>query len=125
MMWAAIVGGSLGCYVLKLTGLSLPARAIDHPRVRRVAELLPVAVLAALIATATVTEARSLTVDARLAGLAVAAIAVWRRAPFLVVVTVASRDDGPRPARLMSLVGTRREYRLVLASRENGWRGRA
>ena len=50
-MWAAIIAGSLGCFALKLTGLSVPKRVLDNPRVQRIAELLPVALPAALVAT--------------------------------------------------------------------------
>ena len=89
-MWAAIIVGSAGCYLLKLTGLSVPERLLEHPRVRRIAELLPIALLAALVGTQTFASGRSLEIDARLAGLIVAVILVWRRAPFLVVVFAAA-----------------------------------
>jgi len=46
--------------------------------------------LAALIAVQTFSDGRSLVIDARAAGLAVAAVAVWRRWPFLVVVALAA-----------------------------------
>lgn len=51
------------------------------------AGLLPVALLAALIALQVLTDGRRLVLDARLPGPAVAVLAQWRRAPFLVVVT--------------------------------------
>jgi hypothetical protein len=85
-MWTAIVVGSLGCYALKLAGLSVPARWLEAPRPARIASLLPVALLSALVATQTFADGRHLSVDARLAGLVVAVTLVWRRAPFLVVV---------------------------------------
>ena len=89
-MWAAIIAGSLGCYALKLAGLSVPDRVLANPRVQRIAVLLPVALLSALIAMQTFGDGRRLVVDARLAGLVVAGVAVWRRAPFLVVVGAAA-----------------------------------
>jgi hypothetical protein len=94
MIWAAVLVGSAACYGLKLAGLSVPQAVLDNPRVRRVAALLPVALLAALIAIQTFTDGRHtdgplLVVDARAAGLAAAAVAVVLRAPFLVVVAVA------------------------------------
>jgi uncharacterized membrane protein len=88
-MWPAILVGSVGCFVLKFVGLSLPRRLLDEVRVKRSAELLPVALLTALIATQTVTIGRHLQFDARIAGLLAAVIAVRLRAPFLVVVTLA------------------------------------
>jgi branched-subunit amino acid transport protein len=85
-MWEAIFIGSVGCYALKLTGLSVPERVLERPRVRRISELLPIAMLAALVATQTFAAGRHLEIDARFVGLIVAIVLVWRRAPFLVVV---------------------------------------
>jgi len=84
--WAAVLVGSIACYGLKLAGLSVPDRVLGDRRVQRVAVALPVALLAALIVLQTVTDGRTLVVDARAAGVAVAVLAQWRRAPFLVVV---------------------------------------
>jgi branched-subunit amino acid transport protein len=52
----------------------------------RAALLLPAALLSGLICVQTFGDGRSLTIDARAAGLAAAAIAIWRKAPFVVVV---------------------------------------
>jgi len=62
---------------------------LDNPRVRRVAALLPIALLAALIAIQTFSDGRHLVIDARAAGLGAAVVAVLLRAPFLVVVIAA------------------------------------
>ena len=88
-MWTVILLAAGGCYVLKLTGLSVPRRVLEDPRVSRASERLPVALLAALIAVSTFAEGRALVLDERAAGLAAAGIAVALRAPFVVVVAVA------------------------------------
>lgn len=88
-MWLAIALGCVGCFALKLVGYSLPRRVIEQPVVKHIAELLPVALLTALIATQTFTTGHHLQLDARAAGLLAAAIAVRFKAPFLVVVAVA------------------------------------
>lgn len=87
-MWWAVIGAGLGCYALKLAGLSVPARVLAHPVVARVADLIPVALLAALVAVQVFAapEGRALTIDARAAALALAAVLLTMRAPFLVVV---------------------------------------
>jgi len=90
-MWGAVLLASAGCYALKLAGMSLPQRVLADERVRRIGALLPVALLSALVATGTFATGQDLTVDARAAGLAVAAVAVLLRAPFLVVIVAASR----------------------------------
>lgn len=51
-VWATIIAASVGCYGLKLAGVSLPDAMLAHPRVHRIAGLLPVAMLTALIVTA-------------------------------------------------------------------------
>jgi branched-subunit amino acid transport protein len=89
--WTAVLVTAAGCYGLKLAGLTVPRRMLDSPRVRRFAELVPVALLAALTAVQTFGSGRSLSVDpAQLAGLAAAVAALLLRAPFLVVIVVAA-----------------------------------
>jgi uncharacterized membrane protein len=89
-MWTAIVVAAAGCYLLKLAGLSVPRRALEHPRVEAAAARLPIALLAALVATSTLTSGHALVLDARAAGLAVAGVAVALRAPVLAVVAAAT-----------------------------------
>ncbi|WP_182906623.1 AzlD domain-containing protein [Microbispora sp. H13382] len=89
MIWAAIVVTAAGCYAVKLLGLSVPAAMLERPLVRRLAALVPIAALAALIALQTFADGGTLVVDARAAGLAAAAVALLLRAPFLVIVAVA------------------------------------
>ncbi len=89
-LWALIIAVIAGCYLLKLVGYLVPARVLEHPRARRLVELLPVALLAALVVVEAVADGRRLEFDGpRLAGVAVGTLAVWRRAPFLVVVVLA------------------------------------
>ncbi len=86
MIWAAVIGAGVGCYLLKLAGLSIPPRVLDHPVVERVTDLIPVALLAALVAVQVLASGPTLVVDARVAGLAAAFVLLLLRAPFLVVV---------------------------------------
>jgi hypothetical protein len=51
-----------------------------------VVELLASALLAALVVVETFGKGRSLVLDARVLGVAFAVLAVWRRAPMIVVV---------------------------------------
>ena len=88
-MWFAVLAGSAGCYLLKLAGLSLPGGVLADRRVRRVAEVLPVALLTSLVLLQTFSTGTRLAADARVAGVVVALVAVLARAPFLVVVAVA------------------------------------
>jgi uncharacterized membrane protein len=90
-LWLLVLATIVGCYLLKLAGYLIPARLLDRPRVRQVVELLPVALLAALLVVEAIASGQRIDLDAaRLAGFGVGAVAVWRRAPFLVVVVVAA-----------------------------------
>ena len=90
MIWAPLLVAAAACYAIKVAGLSLPQRFLQDPRLQRTVPLLPVALLAALIATNTFSTGTHLVLDARAAGLAVAGVAVLLRAPFLVVVAAAA-----------------------------------
>lgn len=90
MLWAGVLIASASCYALKLAGLSLPQAWLQNERIQRTAPLIPVALLAALIAILTFSTGHQIVLDVRVAALAVAAIAVLLRAPFLVVVAAAA-----------------------------------
>jgi len=85
-LWLAVIGAGIGCYLLKLAGLSIPARFVEHPVIERIADFIPVALLAALVAVQVFASGQSLVLDARLAGVAAAFALLLLRAPFLVVV---------------------------------------
>lgn len=89
--WIAVIATGLGCYGLKLAGLVAPQRVLDDPRTRRLTELLPVALLTALVTVQTLANGPALEADGpRLAGLAAAVVALLLRAPFLAVLVVAA-----------------------------------
>jgi branched-subunit amino acid transport protein len=84
--WAAILVLAGGTYALKSVGpFFLGDRALP-PLAARLSELLPAALLAALIAVNVAAGDRRVVLDARLAGFVAAVIAVRFRASFLVVV---------------------------------------
>lgn len=90
-VWIAVLITAAGCYGLKLAGLTVPQQVLSNPRVRRFAELVPVALLAALAAVQSATSGHGFDFDpARLAGMAGALAALLLRAPFLVVIVVAA-----------------------------------
>jgi branched-subunit amino acid transport protein len=89
-LWAALVIAALGCYALKLAGVSVPASALRHPRVRRVARLLPVAMLSALVVVELVDDGGRYGWDwTTLAGVAAGLLALLLEQGVLVVFTVA------------------------------------
>lgn len=91
MIWAAVVVAAVGCYLLKLSGVSLPSAWLERPDVQRVAGLLPVALLAALVVVQTFDGGGELALDLRLlGGVGAGVVALLFRAPFLVVIVVAA-----------------------------------
>ncbi|MGA7147119.1 MAG: AzlD domain-containing protein [Microbacterium sp.] len=99
-MWTAILIASIICVALKTVGYLIPPRWLEAPRPMRIADLLTVALLAALVAVQTLGAGQAIVIDARVPALAVAAGLLLLRAPFLVVVAGAALA-----AALLRLVG--------------------
>ena len=75
MLWVAVIVAALIAFSLKLAGFLVPESALSHPRARRITAAIPIAMLAALVATQTFGGSQgTLVVDARLAAVGVA---VW------------------------------------------------
>ena len=87
MTWTAVLVISGGAYLFKLGGVMAGNRFAVA--LEPVAALVPPALFSAIIVIMTVANGPSIVVDARLVGVGLAAVAVWRRAPFVVVVVVA------------------------------------
>ena len=93
-LWSAIVLACAASFLTKLAGYAVPARWLHHPRMARVAGALTVALLSALTVMNTFAAGTALVLDARLAALAVAALALWARLPFLLVVLLGAGASG-------------------------------
>jgi hypothetical protein len=98
--WTAIVVLAAGAYLFKAIGLVVVGPLLARSDAAagttgggwplRLGQLLPPALLAALVVSQTVVDGRDLTIDARLAGVAAGAVAVWRGAPFWLVLVIAA-----------------------------------
>ena len=93
-LWLAILVGATVTYLTKLSGYAVPARWLNNPRMTRAAGTITVALLSALIVMNTFASGTGLVLDARLAALAVAALALWARLPFLLVVVLGAGAAG-------------------------------
>jgi len=88
--WLAVVAVGVATLALKGAGtLVLAGRSLPRPAAA-VMPLLAPCLLAALVVGQTVADGRALVVDARIAGVAAAAVALALRAPLLVVLAVAA-----------------------------------
>lgn len=90
MSWWALMGLAAGCYAMKAVGPVLLAGRTVSASVERLLGLLAVPLLAALVAVQTFADGEELVLDARAPAVGVAAVLVWRRAPFLVTVLAAA-----------------------------------
>jgi len=89
--WVVVLLACALAYALKLAGYLVPERWVEGERRSRVTTLLPVALLAALVAVQTVVgDGGELVLDARAAALATAVVLLALRANFLVVVVGAA-----------------------------------
>ena len=88
MSWATIFVIAGGAYLLKVSGLVLLRGWQPPTLVQRCLDLLPAALIAALIVVNTVVTDRHLVVDARLVGVSAAAVAAWRKLSFPAVVII-------------------------------------
>lgn len=88
MSWPLLILLAAGSYGLKVLGVTTLGGIVER-RLGPVVSLLPAALFSALIVVMTFEEAGQLVLDSRVAGVAVGALAAWRRAPLLVVVAAA------------------------------------
>ena len=88
--WIATIGTSVIAFALKFSGHSMPQHWLENPKLQRVNALIPIALLSALVAVQTFTSQSKVMIDHRLAGLSVAIIALFLKAPFPVVVLSAA-----------------------------------
>ena len=89
MSWWAIAALAAGAYAFKALGLVVVGARAEGAAWIRITRLIPPALFAALIAVQTLDGGERLMLDARIAGVAAAAVAVWRRLPFAAVLVVA------------------------------------
>jgi len=89
-LWQTIILASIAVLALKLVGYLVPPKLVEKPTPARVANLLTVALLSALIVVQTLGAGQSIAVDARVPALIVAAGLFALRVPFFVVVVAAA-----------------------------------
>jgi len=88
-IWVLIVVVALGTVLTKTLGPLLAGGRQPPAPLTRVIALVAPALISALIVTGAFTAGRHLVIDARAAGLVVAAIAVWFRVPAVLAMLLA------------------------------------
>jgi hypothetical protein len=89
-LWIGILIASVLVFSWKALGYMVPSSVLNHPTISRIASLLTVALLAALLGVQGIVADSQVVFDARVPALGVAAILLWLRAPFVVMVAAAA-----------------------------------
>ena len=90
MIWTAIIATSFIAFMLKYLGQAVPVAWLENARIQKFALYLPTALLAALVAVQSLGSEKNIVFDARSIGVVVAAVALFLKAPFPVVVLLAA-----------------------------------
>jgi hypothetical protein len=89
-VWHIVLIASIAELALKLVGYAVPPSVLERPTPARVANLLTVALLAALTATQTLERSGEIVLDARVPAIVLAAALFALRVPFILVVLAAA-----------------------------------
>jgi len=89
-IWQIVIAGSIAVLAIKFAGYLVPVSVLSRQAPARIADLLTVALLAALIAVQTLGAGPAVVVDARVPAVLVAAVLFWLKVPFIVVVLAAA-----------------------------------
>ncbi|WP_439379725.1 AzlD domain-containing protein [Amycolatopsis lexingtonensis] len=81
---------ALGTFAFRFAGPVLRSRVKLSPKAQRLMALAAVVLLAALVAVSALTEGHGFAGFARPAGVLVAGVLAWRKAPFALVVVAAA-----------------------------------
>ena len=88
MTWTLILLLALGAYAFKVLGLVIIGDRPLPAVLERCLNLIPAALIAALIVKDTFSVGQHLQIDARAAGIGAAVAAAWSRAPLIMVIVI-------------------------------------
>lgn len=89
-LWIGILIASAAVYSWKILGYLVPSSVLNNPSISRIASLLTVALLSALLGVQGLTGSGEIVFDARIPALGVAALLLYFRAPFVVMVAASA-----------------------------------
>ena len=89
-VWNIVLLGSVIVLALKLVGYLVPPSLLERPTPARVANLLTVALLSALVVVQTIGQQQAVVIDARVPAVIVAAALLALRVPFILVILAAA-----------------------------------
>lgn len=91
MSWLGLLVFSVGNVITRAVGMfALGGRVGPNARWTKLVALVPISVVAAVLAVQTMATRDQIVFDSRILGVAAASVAVWRKAPMVIVVIVAA-----------------------------------
>lgn len=87
-IWGWILAACLVAFGTKFAGYLVPHSLLESAGFQRVSRAMTIGLLAALVATNAFASGQALALDARALALLAAGVALWFRAPFLLVVII-------------------------------------
>ena len=90
MTWTLVLTMAATAYAFKVLGLVVVGARTLPPVVDRCLALIPAALIAAIIVLNTLGNGQHLQIDLRLAGVAAAVVAAWRKLPLIAVIVIGS-----------------------------------
>lgn len=89
-MTLAVIAASIAVFSWKLLGYLVPDRYVSNPKFRQLADAITVGLLSALVGIQGFTSSSEFTIDSRLPALILAAVLLYLRMPFIVVIASAA-----------------------------------
>ena len=89
-MTLAVIAASIAVFSWKFLGYLVPERYVANPRSKQLADAVTVGLLSALVGIQGFTSDSQFTVDSRLPALILAAVLLYFRMPFIVVIAGAA-----------------------------------
>lgn len=89
-MWATVLFASLATYSLKIFGYFLPESLVTHKTAKRIIAVLPIGLLAGLIAIQLFTTKAAYVLDGRIVGALTAVVLLTFRTPFILVISASA-----------------------------------
>lgn len=88
MTWTFVFALAATAYGFKVLGLVLVGDRQLPPALDRCLALIPAALIAAIVVKDTFSIGQHLQLDARVAGVAAAGVAAWRKAPLIAIIVI-------------------------------------
>jgi len=89
-MTLAVIAASVAVFSWKFLGYLVPERYVANPRFKQLADAITVGLLSALVGIQGFTSDSQFTIDSRLPALILAAVLLYFRMPFIVVIAGAA-----------------------------------